>query len=99
MQPGSQQPCPHWAIEKQDKLVHLYLKRRQLDECARMVRAQRTSGAHTNLTIGAFDGSWLSAKFISPRNHCWRVPVTKMKSNIIRSSFSGPRRRIVTRAE
>jgi hypothetical protein len=27
MQPGLQQPCPHWAIEKQDKLVHPYLIR------------------------------------------------------------------------
>ena len=90
MQPGLQQPCPHWAIEKQDKLVHLYLIRQQLDECARMVRAQRTSGPTPTSRSVHFDGSWLAAKFISPRNHCWRVPVTKMKSNIIRSSFSGP---------
>jgi hypothetical protein len=27
MQPGLQQPFPHWAIEKQDKLVHPYLVR------------------------------------------------------------------------
>jgi hypothetical protein len=32
MEPGLQQPCPHWAIEKQDKLVHLYLIRLQLGD-------------------------------------------------------------------